>query len=330
MLASDTTVLDHYLRPFAPYLGARDVTEIVVNAPGEFAIEHAGRWLWRSAPELTADWLRPLAVAAAAATAQDVSEQHPICTTVLRGGVRLQIVLPPAAQAISLTFRNPSPATIELSALVDAGLFKTVSAPPPAAAEELAKLHRQGDWLAFFSRAVEERRNILISGATGAGKTTLAKSLARLIPLSERLITIEDARELDIPHRNSVRMLYAKDGRGIAQVGPKELLESALRMRPDRILLQELRDGAAYFYLRNVNSGHPGSITTIHANSAGLALEQLALLVKESEGGRDLSRPDIRRLLRQLVDVVVQVQRVAGRFCVTEVWYEPVGPSARR
>jgi type IV secretion system protein VirB11 len=164
----------------------------------------------------------------------------------------------------------------------------------------------------------------LISGATGSGKTTFAKGLIKLIPAQERLITIEDARELSVPHRNVVHLLYAKDGQGIARIGAKDLLESALRMRPDRILLQELRDGTAFFYLRNVNSGHPGSITTIHADSAALAFEQLTLLVKESEGGRDLARDDIRALLHLVVDIVVQMRRVEGRFRVTEVWYEPV------
>jgi len=125
-------------------------------------------------------------------------------------------------------------------------------------------------------------------------------------------------------HRNAVHLLYAKDGQGLARVGAKQLLESALRMRPDRILLQELRDGTAFFYLRNVNTGHPGSITTIHADSAMLAFEQLTLLVKESEGGRDLARDDIRSLLHLLVDVVVQMRREAGRFRISEVWYDPV------
>lgn len=90
--------------------------------------------------------------------------------------------------------------------------------------------------------------------ATGLGKTTFAKRLIQLIPEDERLLTIEDARELVVPHRNAVHLLYAKDGQGLAHIGAKQLLESALRMRPDRILLQELRDGTAFFYLRNVNS----------------------------------------------------------------------------
>ena len=127
-----------------------------------------------------------------------------------------------------------------------------------------------------------------------------------------------------MPHRNVVHLVYSKDGQGLARIGPKQLLESALRMRPDRILLQELRDGTAFFYLRNVNSGHPGSITTVHADSAALAFEQLTLLVRESEGGRDLPREDIRALLHLLVDVVIQMKKVDGRFRVTEVWHDPV------
>jgi type IV secretion system protein VirB11 len=152
----------------------------------------------------------------------------------------------------------------------------------------LVALRDAGDWPAFFKIAVAARKNILVSGATGSGKTTLAKALIQLIPPNERLLTIEDTRELIVPHRNVVHMVYSSEGQGRAKVGPKQLLESALRMR-DRILLQELRDGTAFFYLRNVNSGHPGSITTVHAGSAAGAFEQLTLLVKESEGGRDLA-----------------------------------------
>ena len=111
------------------------------------------------------------------------------------------------------------------------------------------------------------------------------------------------------------------EGRG--RVTARELVINSLRMRPDRILLQELRDGTAFFYLRNVNSGHPGSITTIHADSAELAFEQLTLLVKESEGGSDLARGDIRALLKMLVDVVVQTKKEGGEFRVTEIYYDP-------
>jgi type IV secretion system protein VirB11 len=326
-VVQDSSVLLHYLAPLQRCLEPEDVTELVVNRPGELGIERAGGWEWREAPELTETWLATLATAAAAFTAQDVSEEAPICSTVLPRGERCQIVLPPAAERLSLTLRKPSPIRLDLDAFARGGLFEDVAlatndlAPEEA---ELMRLRDAGDWPAFFRLAVASRRNVLISGATGSGKTTFAKGLVQLIPTKERLLTIEDARELVVPHRNAVHLLYAKDGQGLAKVGPKQLLESALRMRPDRILLQELRDGTAFFYLRNVNTGHPGSITTIHADSATLAFEQLTLLVKESEGGRDLARDDIRALLRLLVDVVVQMRRVEGRFRITEVWYDPL------
>jgi type IV secretion system protein VirB11 len=326
-MAQDSSILLHYLAPLQQRLEPDDVTELVVNRPGEIGIERAGGWEWHDAPDLTETWLATLAKAAAAFTAQDVTHEMPICSTVLPRGERCQIVMPPAAERLSLTLRKPSAVTFDLDAFARSGLFDAVAlATNTLSADEhrLVALRDASDWPAFFRLAVESRRNLLISGATGSGKTTFAKGLVQLIPADERLITIEDARELVVPHRNAVNLLYAKDGQGLAKVGPKHLLESALRMRPDRILLQELRDGTAFFYLRNVNTGHPGSITTIHADSATLAFEQLTLLVKESEGGRDLARDDVRALLHMLVDIVVQLRRVDGRFRMTEVWYDPL------
>ena len=324
----DTAVLDHYLAPLRPFLEPATVTELVINRPGEVGVEADGAWRWSEAPDLTGAWLRTLAVAAAAYTRQDVGPERPICSTTLPGDVRCQIVMPPVAAEVSLTLRKPSRRRLGLKDFAAAGLFEAVAdaaaATPDAADGELIRLRQAGDWSGFLRLAVAARRNILISGATGSGKTTLAKGLIGLIPEHERLLTIEDTREFVVPHRNVVHLVYSKDGQGLARVGPKQLLESALRMRPDRILLQELRDGSAFFFLRNVNSGHPGSITTVHADSAALAFEQLTLLVRESEGGRDLPRADIRALLHLLVDVVIQVKKTEGRFRVTEVWHDPL------
>src|SRR6202000_2104405 len=120
-----------------------------------------------------------------------------------------------------------------------------------------------------------------------------------------------------------VRLFYSKDHQGLSRVSPKQLLESCLRMKPDRILLAELRSEEAFDYLRNVNSGHPGSITSVHAASAELAFEQLVLLVKQSRAGQELPRADIKNLLYLLIDVVVQFGVEHRQRCIREVWYDP-------
>src|ERR1700757_4430818 len=148
------------------------------------------------------------------------------------------------------------------------------------------------------------------------------KALIREIPAAERLIAIEDAQELVLDtHPNHVRLFYSKDDQGLARVTPKQLLESCLRMKPDRILLAELRAEEAFYSLAQVNSGHPGSITSIHAGSCELAFEQLVLLVKQSQGGRDLARSDIKSLLYLLIDVVIQFGVEGHERYIREIWF---------
>lgn len=325
---SNTAVLDNSLQPIRPALDREDVTEIVINQPGEIGIEAKNGWEWEKHPALTFQSLFALARAAAAFTNQDINAENPICSTILPTGERVQLVVPPAvpAETVSITIRKPSTVTMTIDDFEKGGLFsetKKISRAASPIDAKLAELLNEKNHIEFFKLAVESRKNILISGATGSGKTTLSKGLIQLIPSHERLLTIEDTRELVVPHKNAVHMIYAKDKQGTAKITAKDLLESSLRMRPDRILLQELRDGTAFFYLRNVNSGHPGSITTVHADSAELAFEQLTLLVKESEGGSDLARDDIRSLLKLLVDIVIQIKKIEGKFRVTEIYFDP-------
>jgi len=322
----DPRLLHAHLQPIAGLLNDSDITELVVNKPGEVAVESKAGWVWHEVPELTDKVLVNLGRLIANSTNQVLDANRPLVSAVLPGGERVQVVAPPAVEAgrYSLTVRKPSVVDLSMEDLERGGLFESVTKPGEQVApmdKELNELYRAGEWSAFLKLAVNARKNILISGATGSGKTTLSKALIAHIPKEERLLTIEDTRELNAPHRNVVHMLYSKGDQGKAAISAKELLEASLRMRPDRILLQELRDGTAFYYLRNVNSGHPGSITTVHADSATLAFEQLTLLVKESEGGSDLARDDIRSLLRLLVDVVVQCKKHDGKFMITELWY---------
>jgi len=137
------------------------------------------------------------------------------------------------------------------------------------------------------------------------------------------LITIEDVEELILQrHPNHVRLLYSKGDQGLAKVTPKLLLESCLRMRPDRVFLSELRSDEAFDYLR-VIAAHPGSITSVHGSTARLALVQIMLLVKQSEAGQSLATEDVWSLLYSLVDVVLQFGFDGKKRFVKELWYEP-------
>ncbi|WP_429809921.1 P-type DNA transfer ATPase VirB11 [Ensifer sp. B1-9] len=326
----DATVVRELLAPFTPFLDDKSLYEVIVNRPGQVLTEGSGGWRTHDLPELSFEKLMRLARAVASFSHQSIDETRPILSATLPGDERIQIVIPPATtrNTVSITIRKPSLVTFTLDDLEEREFFsgtRAVSGDAPALHQDLLELYHAGRFKEFLREAVIARKNIIISGATGSAKTTLSKALIKHIPSHERIISIEDTPELVIPQPNHVRLFYSKGAQGLSTAGPKDLLESSLRMRPDRILLQELRDGTAFYYVRNVNSGHPGSITTVHADSAELALQQLTLLVKESEGGRNLDREDIDRLLRVSIDVIVQCKRMDGRFRATEIYITPNG-----
>ena len=179
---------------------------------------------------------------------------------------------------------------------------------------------RHREYRAFLDAAISSRQNILISGGTSTGKTTFLNACLRAVPSQERLITIEDAREVQLIQANRVHLLASRGGQGRAQVTPQQLIEASLRLRPDRIIMGELRGVEAFAFLRAVNTGHPGSIATIHADSPMMAFEQLALMVMQADLG--LTRPQIIDYIRHVVPIVVQLKRnEAGRRFVSEIYY---------
>lgn len=329
--ASARSALDLTLEALRPVLANPEVTELCINRPGDMYVEtHAG---WRHVPASFADfeWCQRFAKLVANSTRQRVDESTPLLSASLPSGERVQIVLPPATTlgCVAITIRRPAEEVWSLHELRRRGALEAVRTGGDRIAandceRELQRLHGANEYEAFMRLAVRSRCNILVSGPTGSGKTTWTKALIQEVPCDERLVTIEDARELVLDrHPNHVRLYYSKDDQGQARVTPKQLLECCLRMRPDRILLAELRGEEAFDYLRNVNSGHPGSITSVHAASAELAFEQLVLLVKQSPGGRSLARRDIKRLLYLLVDVVIQCGLERHRRVIREIWYDP-------
>ena len=324
--AQDAAVVRELLKPFSAFLQDPSLYEVIVNRPGQVLTEGPGGWRTHDLPELSFDKLMRLARAVASFSHQSIDERRPILSATLPGEERIQIVIPPATLkgTVSITIRKPSSVDFTLDDLEARQFFadtRTVETVAPNDDGALRDLYRSGQVKEFLRQAVISRKNIIISGATGSAKTTLSKALIKHIPADERIISIEDTPELVIPMPNNVRLFYSKDGQGLSQAGPKELLESSLRMRPDRILLQELRDGTAFYYIRNVNSGHPGSITTVHADSVSLAFEQLTLLIKESDAGRDIERSEILNLLSASIDIIVQCKRQGGAFRAAEVYF---------
>ncbi len=150
------------------------------------------------------------------------------------------------------------------------------------------------------------------------------KGLIEEVPQHERLITIQDTAELTLPHHpNVVHLFYSKDAQGTARVTAKSLLEACLRMKPDRIFLAEVRGDECFYFVRLAASGHPGSITSVHAGSCALALDQMSLMIRESGAGGGLRLHEIRELLGNVVDVIVQIDRdERGRF-ISEIVYKP-------
>ena len=307
------------------YMTAPDITEICINRPGEVWLERSGSWQRVDVPGLSFERARQFctAVVNESNTGQRITDAEPVVSLTFPTGQRAQFVIPPACEAgaVSITIRLPSRKLRRLEDYEAEGFFASIRASGADGARDagLLELHTAGRHAEFFRRAVQLRRNIVVSGATGSGKTTFMKALVEHIPADERLVTIEDARELFISQPNVVHLLYSKGGQGTAKVTAKSCMEACLRMKPDRIILAELRGDEAFYFIRNCASGHPGSITSCHAGSTAQTWDQLALMVKASDEGAGLEFDTIRRLLAMTIDIVVHVSAHGGRRCITGI-----------
>ncbi|MEA3012489.1 MAG: type secretion system protein VirB11 [Sphingomonadales bacterium] len=315
--------LRSYLAPLTGMLARPDVTDIYVNRPGELWVETTGGAIERhDAPALDEATLARLARQIAALSHQGISREHPLLSATLPDGARVQVVAPPATRGpLALAIRKHVSPDLRLEDYVAAGAFAETrgregmdrSQVDRALSAQLAA----GDIAGMLAAAVGARKNILVSGGTSSGKTTFLNALIREIPAEERLILIEDTPELFVAHANVVGLLAARSALGEAEVSANDLLAASLRMRPDRIILGELRGPEAFAFLRAINTGHPGSMTTVHADSAERAIEQIVLLALQA--GTQLNREDIRHYVSHTVDVFVHLDRIAGRRRVAEV-----------
>jgi type IV secretion system protein VirB11 len=315
--------LTSYLAPLRHFLQRGDVTDIYVNRPSEIWIETLGGQIERhDIPALDAGTLDRLAQQVAAQAHQGINRQSPLLSASLPDGARVQFIAPPATRgSLALAIRKHQATNLQLEDYAAAGAFDDLSRSDVtdhnADDTVLRDLREEGDFAGLLKTAVAQRRNILISGGTSTGKTTFLSTLMREIADEERLILIEDTAELELRHANAVGLIAARGALGEAIVDMDDLLTASLRMRPDRIILGELRGPEAFTFLRAINTGHPGSMTTVHADSPERAIEQIALLILQS--GTRLDRDSIIHYIRSTVDIYVQLGRKAGRRSVTEI-----------
>ncbi len=327
---SSFTALDTFLQPLNALFAEEGIQEISINRPGEAWVEKYGDMRREELPALTHQHLHSLAHLVAQSTSQSISEEKPLLSATLPGGYRIQVVFPPACAdgGIAMSIRKQASIVMSLDTYEQKGAFdqtKTVAEIVDPLDVKLMDLYQQGRVKEFISLAVKGKKNMIISGGTSTGKTTFMNAALGELPHEERIITVEDAREVQITHiPNRVHLMVSKGGQGRAKVTTQELIEACLRLRPDRIIVGELRGAEAFSYLRAVNTGHPGSIATVHADTPLLAIEQLILMIMQADLG--ITREQIKSYVESVIQVIIQLKRgEKGRRYVSEVYFKPGG-----
>lgn len=304
--------LDAYLAPFREWLERDTVTEILVNRPGEVWVEDAAHAGMQKVlrPEIDDRLVQRLAEQVARVSHQGINREHPLLGATLPDGARVQFCGPPASRKHwAMAIRRHRRLDLPLDAY-DTG--------PLTPAREGDMPDPQAEPVAFLREAIRQRRTILVSGGTSTGKTTFLNAMLGEIPRHERVVLVEDTPELKLPGENGVGLVAVKGELGEAKVTANELLQAALRLRPDRIVLGELRGAESVSFLRAINTGHPGSFSTIHANSLRGALEQLSLMVMQT--GIGLTRSDTIAYAASVIDVIVQLGRDgSGRRGISQI-----------
>jgi pilus assembly protein CpaF len=288
-----------FLKPIEHLILDEGISEVMVNGPDSVFIERQG--LLQAVPGISLGE-KALMIAVkniARRLGDDISEAKPILDSRLPDGSRVAAVIPPCSlRGVTLTIRKFNSRHFEMRDLIAAG---TLDQP-------LA--NRLEDY-------VLSRKNLLISGATGCGKTTMVNILGRFIPEDERILLIEDTAEIDLPHANLVRFEARPAQNALAPVAIRDLLKASLRHRPDRLILGEIRSGEAFDLLQLLNTGHSGTLSTIHANSAKQGLSRFTSCVLQS--GIELPYRAIKTNIGDSVNVVIQIERRPGRRFISEV-----------
>jgi pilus assembly protein CpaF len=288
-----------FLKPIEHLILDDTISEVMVNGPSHVFIEKDGFLQEIRGLSLGEKSLMIAVKNIARRLGDDISEAKPILDSRLPDGSRVAVVIPPCSlNGVTLTIRKFNPRHFDMNDLVEAGTLER--------------------WLANqLEDYVLARKNILIAGGTGSGKTTLLNIVGKFIPEDERILLIEDTSEIQMGQQNLVRFEARQPQNGLPAVTIRDLLKAALRHRPDRIILGEMRGGEAFDLLQLLNTGHSGSLSTVHATSATQALARFTSCVLQS--GVELPYRAIKTNIAHSLNVVVQLERRPGRRYVSEV-----------
>lgn len=313
---------EHGLLPLHDLLTSDEVNEIVVNPDGSVWVEFSSKPHMETVDvDMPPEKVKALGTHLAGETNNVLGKDNPIVSGrvfVFGQSVRIQVIVPPAIEeGLSLSIRKYVNRVVPISELKFVrGKQVSVEDERKQILKEIDGMAQAGELEDLFGLAIDHRLNILISGGTSSGKTTTARALLGRTDMNERIVTIEDAAELMPPHPNQVPLIADRIKDSVRS--PAKLLESSLRMRPDRLILGEIRGVEALNFLEAINTGHPGSISTIHADSPALALERMALMVMQS--GLQLTMSDVVTYASKTIDMIVQVGRLNGERGILEIY----------
>ncbi|MGB8472556.1 MAG: ATPase, T2SS/T4P/T4SS family [Candidatus Acidiferrum sp.] len=288
-----------FLRPIEHLILDPDVSEIMVNGPERIFIEKAGYLQAVPGVTLTPESLIVAVKNIARRLGDDISAAKPILDSRLPDGSRVAAVLPPCSiHGVALTIRKFNSHKFKMKDLIEVGTV------PTALATQLEEF-------------VVQRKNILICGGTASGKTTLANVLMEFIPNQERMVLIEDTAEIHIQKENVLRFEARREQNGLPAVTIRDLLKATLRHRPDRIIVGEIRGSEAFDLLQLLNTGHNGTLSTVHANSAAQGISRFTTCVLQS--GVEMPYRAIKTNIADSLNIIVQIERRPGRRYVSEV-----------
>ena len=312
-------------------LDREDITEVAVNQGNRIFFEGKNGWEYVEAPECNYHNLKALANALSVFSGLKLpfGDQNPIISVVLPDGERGQILTHPATESgtIPITLRKPSKTRFTVDDYQNSGRFSKIQIAEayqkgtiPLYMQDMKKCQKEGNYAEFFRIAAAHNMNTIAVGGTGSGKTTFAKAYADLVPFDHRIITIEDVHELSLPyHWNHLHLFFDTEYQKSGGISPKELIKSAMRMKPDHIFLTELRGDETWNYFEALNTGHNGSITSTHANDCRATIPRLTGLVMQSEIGKVLGEQYIQKTLSSALDVICYFKHTY----MTEILFEP-------